>query len=179
MKGKPKNKGIRQLNEREILFIAEYCNNGFNGSQAAIIAGYSKKGAGTQAGRMLKNAEIRNGIKAYLDEILGQYKDTLEFEIIKTYKIRAFYNTSDILTEDGALKVERLEDLGDNVRVIDGIETRPTKSGDTYTVIKLANREKALEQLTLYMGLIKQADVNFINNITIGTPPKPEDAKFE
>jgi len=44
------------------VFIREYCID-FHGTQAAIRAGYSKKGAKTQAARLLANVNIRKTIR--------------------------------------------------------------------------------------------------------------------
>ena len=84
--------GKTGLTEKELLFIREYCKNGFNGTKAAIKAGYSKNSAKEIASQNLTKLNIKNEIKKYLDEVLQDYKDTLEYEIIQTYKILAFYD---------------------------------------------------------------------------------------
>jgi phage terminase small subunit len=145
----------KDLTDKQRIFIAEYCNNNFNATQAAIKAGYSENSAQQIASETLSKPFVKNAIKSYLDEILSQYKDTLEYEIIQHYKIRAFYDISDILTPEGGLKVKELKELGENTKVIDGIETTINASNIKNTKIKLANREESLKQLALYMNIIK------------------------
>ena len=55
--------------DRQRRFVELYCSNGFNGTQAAIDAGYSEKGARTEAARLLANANIRDAIKDRLDQL--------------------------------------------------------------------------------------------------------------
>lgn len=55
--------------DRQRRFIEIYCSNGFNGTQAAIDAGYATKGARTEAARLLANANIRDLIRIKLDEL--------------------------------------------------------------------------------------------------------------
>jgi phage terminase small subunit len=156
----------KDLTDKQKIFIAEYCNNGFNGTQAAIKAGYSENSAQEIASENLSKPIIKNCIKAYLDEILSQYKDTLEYEIIQHYKTRAFYDISEILTPEGAFVVKDLKDLGENRKVIDAIETTINASNRKNTKIKLANREESLKQLALYMNIIKSNETNFKADLT-------------
>lgn len=58
-------------------FVAEYIKSG-NGTQAAIAAGFSKKGAHVQAGRLLRNATICSAIEAARAPVLGNAQITLE-----------------------------------------------------------------------------------------------------
>jgi phage terminase small subunit len=147
----------KELTEKEQLFIAEYLVNGFNGTQAAIKAGYSKNTAGEIAHENLKKPHISNRVSSYLDEVLGKYRNTLHYEIIDTYRRRAFYNPADFIDCEGQL-LKPLEDYGPDGVVIDGIEKQIKQVGkEVYDVVKvkLADRDKALSQLTAYMNLIK------------------------
>lgn len=54
------------LTDRQRLFCHAYANNGGNGKQAAIEAGYSEHTAEQQASRALRNVKVR----AYLDPLL-------------------------------------------------------------------------------------------------------------
>ena len=54
---------MANLNERQKLFCVEYIKD-LNATQAAIRAGYSKKTAGAQSHKLLKNAEIQNSIRS-------------------------------------------------------------------------------------------------------------------
>jgi phage terminase small subunit len=155
-----------RLTPKQQIFISEYCNNGFNGTQAAIKAGYSKNTAKQIAAENLSKLYFKEAIKKYLDEVLSQYKNTLEYEIIQTYKILAFYNPDDIITKQGKLKKD-LSELGDLAKVVTGIEVSYSATGKKKIKIKLADRENALKQLANYMNLIKDGDTNNVNIITI------------
>jgi phage terminase small subunit len=144
------------LTEKESIFIAEYLINGFNGSQAALKAGYSEQSCRQIATENLSKPHIREHIKEYLDNIIGQYKNTLEYEILKSYRIMAFYDPADIITPNGLLKKNDLKDYGELSIVIKGIEKRINAQGKEMIKITLQDRDEALEKLCQYMGLLKQ-----------------------
>jgi phage terminase small subunit len=114
----------------------------------------------SQGQRLLTKVDIRGAIKEYLDDVIEKYKDTLEYEIVKVYKILAFYDPSDIIDVKGALIVGNLEDLGELSICVKGIE-KTYKEGYEVIKVKLADREDALKQLAAYMKLMLD------NNITI------------
>lgn len=148
------------LTEKETLFIAEYLNNGFNGTQAAIKAGYSEDSARQISTENLSKPHIREQIRKYLDDIIGKYKDTLEYEILKTYRIMAFYNPDDVITKDGRLKKD-LKEFGDLSIVIKGIQTTYNAKGKRQVKILLQDRDSALEKLSQYLGILKEVkDLN-------------------
>jgi phage terminase small subunit len=150
-----------KITDNQRIFIAEYVNNGFNGTQAYLKLNLTQNydTARTDASKLLANSNVKAAIKDYLNEIISDYKDTLEYEIIQMYKLRAFYNTEDILDKEGNLKLEKtgkLDDLGKLTKCIDGIETTYNRLGKKITKVKLANRENALEKLSMYMKLLTQ-----------------------
>lgn len=148
-----------KLTDKQRMFIIEYINNDFNGTQAylKVTPSVTPESAAVESSRLLRNVNIKQAIKDYLDEVLGQYKDTLEYEIIQTYKLRAFYNANDIVDKDGKLKIKKdLRELGKLNKCIDGIEKTYNKSGNEIIKIKLANRDNALEKLSMYMKLLTQ-----------------------
>lgn len=53
---------FRNLNERQKAFVNAYVSNGFNGTQAALSAGYTPKAAGQTAHRMLNSGKIKQAI---------------------------------------------------------------------------------------------------------------------
>jgi phage terminase small subunit len=160
------------LTHKKKIFIREYCVNGFNATQAALTAGYSAKTARSQGQRLLTKVDIRGAIKEYLDDVIEKYKDTLEYEIVKVYKILAFYDPSDIIDVKGALIVKDLEDLGELSIVIKGIE-KTYKDGYEVIKVKLADREDALKQLAAYMKLMLDNNIVVNNyNTTLDTLDK-------
>lgn len=58
-------------------FVLEYVVD-FNGTQAAIRAGYSKKTAGSQANRLLKNADIQAAVKKAVERRQAKTRRTAE-----------------------------------------------------------------------------------------------------
>lgn len=65
------------MTERQRRFIVEYLKSG-NGTQAAIRAGYSAKGAAVQATRLLRIAKMTAAIEAERAPVLERAKLTLE-----------------------------------------------------------------------------------------------------
>ncbi|MDD5168544.1 MAG: terminase small subunit [Syntrophales bacterium] len=64
---KPKNKGGRPLTNKQLRFVQEYSID-FNGTQAAIRAGYSRKTASIQSFDLLRKPNIQAAVKASLDK---------------------------------------------------------------------------------------------------------------
>lgn len=58
-----------KLTAKQMMFVAEYVANGFNGTQAAIVAGYSKLSSRTIASDMLAKQYIKNAIEAKMRAI--------------------------------------------------------------------------------------------------------------
>ena len=98
------------------------------------------------------------------------------YELLNYYKIRAFYDPFDIVGIDGKLLHENREDYGKLSVVIEGIEHIPTQYG-THIKIKLTNREKAMDKLTHYIGMIENKLELKIPSIEIGLPPMPAKIK--
>ena len=59
----------RPLTPKQRRFVEEYCANGFNGTQAAITAGYSKKTAARIASQNVRKLDIQQAIYAELDRL--------------------------------------------------------------------------------------------------------------
>jgi uncharacterized protein YwgA len=101
----------------------------------------------------LRSAKGRSALKKYIENIIGETKDTLELKIIKLYMIQAFYNPADIIDDDGLL-ISPLADLGDLAYCIEGIEKTYSRAGEIVKKVKLVNRDKALEQLARYINIM-------------------------
>jgi hypothetical protein len=146
-----------KITDNQRIFIAEYINNGFNGTQAYLKSGLSQNydTARVEASKILANPNVKQAIKDYLDEVISQYKGTLEYEILEMYKLRAFYDTKDIIDDNGKL-VKPMSKLGDLTKCVEGIEKTYNRLGNEIIKIKLANREIALEKLANYMKLLVQ-----------------------
>lgn len=73
-----------KLTDKQKLFVQELIKNGYNATQAALAAGYSKSSAYAQGSRLLKNVEVLK----YKDELLASLQQpsiaTIE-EILQYY----------------------------------------------------------------------------------------------
>lgn len=67
---------LDDLTEKQFKFCMEYCKD-FNGTQAAIRAGYSKDSAMEQASRLLRNVKV----SAQLDLLLNRVKKNTIMDI--------------------------------------------------------------------------------------------------
>jgi phage terminase small subunit len=56
----------RKLTAKQMMFVAEYTSNGFNGTQAAIVAGYSESSSRTIASDLLAKQYMKNAVEAKL-----------------------------------------------------------------------------------------------------------------
>lgn len=74
-------------------FAEQYVLNGYNGTLAAITAGYSDKTAHVQANRLLKNAKV----KAYVEALDAQKYSGFTFDLDEIKKRLEWLNNSDIL----------------------------------------------------------------------------------
>ncbi len=151
----------KELTPKELLFVNTYLTNGFNGSQAAVDVGYSKKTAKEQAYEILTKPHIKEYIRDVLKEVVGTKKDILEKQIIDTYYKRAFYDIALFMDKEGLVDIDKINEAGYGC-IIDGVKKAKTvTTGDNFekvenVVYDLANRDKALEQLTKYMNLISE-----------------------
>ena len=73
------------MNARRRKFAAEYVRNGFNGVQAAFVAGYSAayNSAQTEAWRLLRNAEIQKQIEKHGGKVTSAVSKQTTIVIVK------------------------------------------------------------------------------------------------
>ena len=150
----------KELTPKELLFVNEYLTNGFNGTQAAITTGYSERTAKEQAYEILTKPHIKEYIRNTLNEIIGTKKDVLEKQIIDTYYKRAFYDIAQFTNKEGEVDIDAINEAGYGC-IIDGVKKARTVTTfgeggvkEEPAVYELADRDKALAQLTKYMQLI-------------------------
>lgn len=75
------------LTEQQALFVETYVRNGFNGTKAAITAGYSKKSAGVQASKLLTVPKIQDYLNHCKEEMANQVDVSKEFLMERLYQI--------------------------------------------------------------------------------------------
>lgn len=117
------------MNQRRLKFVEEYLKSG-NATQAAILAGYSQKYAGNNAGKLLKSNDIVNYIKeknrGFSSKNIADMNEIREFwtRVIrsKTDETKDKLKASELLARtygafldkiqlDGAAKVQIIDDI--------------------------------------------------------------------
>lgn len=96
---------FRELNERQKKFVYAYVANGFNGTKAAIEAGYSSRGASQASTRLLNLGKVRQAIAYLKDRQLVKASVTTEYVIDK---LTAIVDSS----RSDSAKVQSLKLLG-------------------------------------------------------------------
>lgn len=134
--------------------------------------------AAASATALLKTPKMQALLTSKLEEAMGELKDNLDFKILKTWVARANYDPADILDDDGSLVCPLLElkALGLSI-CIDQIDVKPDKDGNEHITYKLADRDKAQDQLQKYIGLIKPQPVVNLNLNKDATDLTPEEEK--
>jgi hypothetical protein len=152
------------LQDSDKAYLAEYIANGFNKKRAylKVHPTVTERTAEVEGSKYLRKPDIAKALSIILDAMIKETKDTLHYEILATYKARAFYELSDIFENpddpDKDQKRIRKDMEKQYKRVIDGVSPKGVGQGKTFQVIqvyKLADRDKALDQLTKYMQLIQ------------------------
>lgn len=122
-----------KMTDKQKRFCDEYLID-LNATQACIRAGYSKKYAGTNADKLLKNTKV----KTYIDERMKEKESSLiatQDEVLK-------YLTS-VLRGESESEVIVVEGCGDGVSNARRVRKKPDEK----------DRLKSAEQLAKYFGL--------------------------
>lgn len=146
-----------KLTGKQQAFCREYVKNGYNGMQAAISAGYSKKGANVIASNLLTNINIKARVehhKTHLEELLNLSKSRVLKEHMKIAmsSIAHLHNTW--------IERKAFEELTDDQKECIAeitTQTRNIMSGEQaveveFVKIKLYDKQKALDSITKLMG---------------------------
>ncbi|MEW4131790.1 terminase small subunit [Bacillus thuringiensis] len=159
-----------ELTEKERLFYLYYVKY-FNGTQAALKAGYSKDGAHIQASRLLR----RERVSSYIKELKGQLVENVFVEamdVLKEYIKIAFADITNYVTfgqkevpvmgmfgpmkDEAGNEITRIINDVDlhEADMVDGSIITEVKLGKDGVSVKLANKMKALDKLSQYFDLI-------------------------
>lgn len=139
-------------------FVAEYITH-FDGTRAAIKAGYSEKTANSQASQLLSNPKVQNKIAAELDEY-GAKHDILKKRVINQLTNLAFADIRDYLTfgpEGIVLKQSSTLSRAQASAIVE-VKERNTNLGRTVT-FKLAQKEKSLELIGRHLAMFRDSDL--------------------
>lgn len=154
-------KNANGLNDRQTLFVEEYIKD-FNGSRAAIAAGYSKSGAGVAASRMLKKDNIQKSVaeaKASRIERVQSESDWL----LKTLLEQGDADQIEIIDANGNLKNINEWPAHWRKGLVSSFTTRVDKEGESSTEIRFNDRTKILKMIGEHVNVrafVKQTDVN-------------------
>ena len=148
---------MKKLTERQKQFCLHYCKNGWNGTQAAIAAGYSERVASVQASENLAKPYI----KAEIQRLRGNLEEVLQISKAKVLRehIRLAFSSIAHLHDTWVTRKE-FEDLTEDQKAcIESIETRQerkdTEGGPVITEwvkIKLFDKQRALDSISKLMG---------------------------
>lgn len=145
------------LDAKQIRFCEEYCVD-FNGTRAAISAGYSKRSAHDTANRLLKKTEIQEHIgeiKHETEKRLGISRDRVARELARI----AFSDVTSFFNDDGDFK--KFSELTEDQRaVLSSLEVEELfegKGADKVKVgllrkIKVWDKKAALDSLAKMFG---------------------------
>ena len=143
-----------ELNDKQRLFCMEYVKNFFNGTKAAIAAGYSENTAPEQASRLLRHVKVNELIEIYKKDVGAM----LGLSAYHLAELLYQWVDSDI-TETFSLSPEQLKELPKEVRrLITQYKTTTTTNdhGATTTIeLKFVSKERAMELLKQLLGYDK------------------------
>lgn len=166
----------KDLTEKQRLFCHYYIELNFNGTQAAIRAGYSEDTAQEIASQNLSKLIIKDYIdrlKSDLGLRLGISREMIAREWAKI----AFQDVRQIINDSG--EVANIKDLSDNVAgAISGLEVTTDLIGNNTVKVKTWSKEAGLNALTKMLGYNEpdKLDVSGINpiiNIIVSPSPVP------
>lgn len=149
-----------KLTVKQSLFIKEYLIY-FDGTKAAIRAGYAKSSAHVQASALLKIPKIKDAIDKEVNKTL-KAKDSLRERILAELELMAFSTITDYVewSNTGGMSMRPSSEIdAQAMRMVASIEVdeRFSKEGDPIgakTKFKLYPKEKALELLMRHMGML-------------------------
>ncbi len=153
------------LTDQQKLFCMEYVNNGFNGEQAAISAGYSANSAGEQASRLLTYVNLQEYLDCLKNDLGLRIGISAEKVALEMAKI-GFSNVKSIFDEDGSLKP--LSEMSDaeaaciaGIEVVELFEGKGDKRVQTGYIkkVKLWDKSKSLSDLNVMLGYNKPTKV--------------------
>lgn len=183
---------------RRARFAAEYLVD-FNGTKAAIRAGYTKRSAHAQGCRLLKHDEVRAIIAAHQQK-MDEKREAVQQKVIDRYEVSTeritrelallgFSNMADYgrVGLDGEFVVDLTETTRDEMAALSGVKTtrsvRTIGDVEIETItseVKVAQKRAALVDLGKITGMFKDGidvtvPVRFIVERTTG-PKRGEEA---
>lgn len=154
------------LTTNEQLFCDHYLSDcTFNGTKAAIAAGYSKKTAAAQASRLLRKVKVQNYLSAKIEKVTTKLEISQERTMQEIGRL-AFSSIKCLFNEDGSLK--KITDLTEEeAAILSSVEIEEITAGyaDNKASIgftkklKLWDKPKALEMLAKHYKIFSDAPI--------------------
>lgn len=146
-----------QITDQQMKFCREYMKD-FNGTQAAIRAGYSKKTANEQSVRLLANISVAKYLETLKQKAANNNEELAERVKNELIKL-GFSNIQDFIEEDNEIK-DLTTIPANHAACVESIKKTVTEFGDgknrgtkTSIQFKLHSKLDALEKLARYVGL--------------------------
>ena len=156
------------MNKQQRLFAELYVGNGFNITQAALKAGYSKSSAPSQGSRLLKNAKVSAYIQHLQDKATTEAIMTRQEVLENLSKIARGNMKKLAVWGDTNVKLKKSEELEeDDSYTVQEVAESLSKTGYSLK-IKQHDKVKALELLSKHYGLLDGKS---------GTGDDPEDSE--
>lgn len=157
-----------KLSEKQKAFCREYIID-FNATQAAIRAGYSKRGASVTGTRLLANAKIQSEIAA-LTQLACERNEISTDRVLSELARIAFLDPIELYDDDGRLKP--LSKMSEDARrtisaleVVDKFDPH-TEQNYTLTKIKVADKQTALQGIGRYLKMfVDRVEVDASDNL--------------
>jgi ribosomal protein S8 len=156
-------------------YVAEYCLNGFDSKMAAKAAKIKK------IHEVVASEAVQNAIKEFMQYVLADKADKLESKIIDVLWRRAFYDPFEFVDEEGQPRFDVTnykEVLGANAVVVEGIKrmVHPKNQDNVWMIVDLADRTRALKELSSYIGLVKE-DTGVASSFVVNLQVHNDEAK--
>ncbi len=147
-----------KITQKQRLFISEYQVD-FNGTQAAIRAGYNPKTASEQAYQLLHKTSVNEALRREIEERLQAIGVRAERVLAELAKV-GFSDIRRLYREDGSLKPPKEWD-DDMAAAISGVETfeefqgrgKDRKYIGTTKKVRVFDKVRALEILGKHLGI--------------------------
>ena len=154
-KRKPRAKPVpRKVTHRQQAFAREYLVD-YNGTQAAIRAGYSKKGAAQQASALLRLPKVIEELAKRAAPVKKR-AELKASELLEVMQLVAYGDVSNLFkpsSGNGSVStIKDMRELGEDKVLVAGYK----RGSDGSVELKFENRMRARELLMKHLGLLKE-----------------------
>lgn len=158
------SKAPKTLTDKQQRFCEEYIID-WNGTRAAIAAGYSEKTAYSIGSENLRKPEIKDYIaecKNKIEELAGVSK----LRAIKQLSRMAFADISEAYNDDGTLKP--LSQMSEDLKAtFEGVETMTIGEVSEVQKLKIASKRGAIQDLAKMLGWNEAEKIEHSGDINI------------